>query len=209
MDNTKQIIAKNLAELRRAHKLTQQQLGERINYSDKAISRWERGETLPDIETLCRICDIYGVTFEYLLQKEQPRKNNPYVKRTDMPHRIITMFIAACAVWIFIVTVYIYIDTILGRNAWTLFIWAIPLTTVVCQICNKMFFRNRILGCVLNSVTAWTTILSVYLQLLQYNIWMMFITGIPVQAIIILVTIMKLKNSSGTAALNIQRGEDD
>jgi len=69
MENIKEIIAKNLVELRKANKLTQGALAEKLNYSDKAVSRWEHAETLPDIETLCRICDIYGVNFEYLLQK--------------------------------------------------------------------------------------------------------------------------------------------
>ena len=70
MENVKETIARNLAELRRAHGLTQSALAEKLNYSDKAISRWEHAETLPDIETLCRICDIYGVSFEYLLNKD-------------------------------------------------------------------------------------------------------------------------------------------
>jgi tellurite methyltransferase len=55
MENVKEIIAKNLTELRKANKLTQGALAEKLNYSDKAISRWEHAETLPDIETLCKI----------------------------------------------------------------------------------------------------------------------------------------------------------
>ena len=70
-ESVKEIIASNLASLRKQNKLTQQQLAEKINYSDKAVSRWENAETLPDIETLCKICDIYGVKFEYLLQKDE------------------------------------------------------------------------------------------------------------------------------------------
>ena len=54
-NNVKQTIAKNLVELRRRHRFTQQELAQRLNYSDKAISRWEHAETLPDIETLCRV----------------------------------------------------------------------------------------------------------------------------------------------------------
>ena len=68
MENVKAIIAKNLVELRKSKRMTQQELAEKLNYSDKAISRWEHAETLPDIETLCKVCEIYGVKFEYLLQ---------------------------------------------------------------------------------------------------------------------------------------------
>ena len=56
-ENVKEIIAANLVSLRKGSRLTQQQLAERLNYSDKAVSRWENAETLPDIETLCKICD--------------------------------------------------------------------------------------------------------------------------------------------------------
>ena len=84
MKNVKEIIAKNLIDLRKSKKYTQQAVAEKLNYSDKAISRWERGESLPDVETLCRICDLYGVTFEYLLQDEQPpRAKNPHVVQDD------------------------------------------------------------------------------------------------------------------------------
>ena len=61
MENIKEIIAYNLAALRKERKFTQQELASRLNYSDKAVSRWEHAETLPDIETLCKICEIYGV----------------------------------------------------------------------------------------------------------------------------------------------------
>lgn len=196
MENVKETIARNLAELRHSRKMTQQELADKLNYSDKAVSRWEHAETLPDIETLCKICEIYGVRFEYLLQKEQPKKNNPYIIKTDMPQRIITLCIAACSVWILAIVAYIYMNIIISRNAWTLFIWAIPITSTVCQCCNKFLFGNRVFGCVLHSVTAWTMLLSLYLQLLAYNIWMLFITGIPIQAVIILLTIMKIKNTS-------------
>ena len=194
LENIKEIIANNLTELRKSHKLTQQQLAEKLNYSDKAVSRWEHSETLPDIETLCKICDIYGVRFEYLLQKEQPKKNNPYVIKTDIPSKILIMFIVLCSVWIFASIAYTYVNTIFLVNAWTIFIWAIPVSALFSQLCNRMFFGNKALRCVLNSILIWSTILAVYLQLLEYNIWMLFITGVPVQAVIILTTIFKYKN---------------
>ncbi len=194
MNNTKEIIAKNLVALRKSRKYTQQELAEKLNYSDKAISRWEHAETLPDIETLCKICDIYGVKFEYLLQEEQPLKNNPYVIRTDIPSRIVTMCIAVCAVWIVAFIAYMYTNTLFGNNRWTLFIWAIPISCVVCQVYNKLYFSNNAFRCVMYSVAQWSAILALYLQFLEHNIWMLFITGVPIQAVIILTTILKYKS---------------
>jgi len=197
VENIKENIAGNLAKLRREHKMTQQELASKLNYSDKAVSRWEHAETLPDIETLCKICALYGVKFEYLLQKEQPH-GNPYVVRTDLPQKIITMFIAAISVWIAVIVAYIYMNIFFGKNMWTLFIWAIPVTATICQISNKFFFANRPLGCVLNSVAMWTLLLALYLQLLPYNIWMLFIIGAPIQAVIILVTVMNIARNSSS-----------
>lgn len=196
MNNTKEIIAKNLVALRKSRKYTQQELAQKLNYSDKAISRWEHAETLPDIETLCKLCDIYGVRFEYLLQEEQPLKNNPYVIRTDIPSRIVTMCIAVCAVWIVALIAYMYSNTLFGNNRWTLFIWAVPISCIVCQVYNKLYFANNAFRCVMYSVAQWSAILAIYLQLLEQNIWMLFITGVPVQAVIILTTILKYKSTN-------------
>ena len=78
MEDIKNIIAKNISTLRKENKLTQLELAEKMNYSDKAVSRWERGETLPDIDVLIKICDLFNVKFEYLITEnptqEQKRK---------------------------------------------------------------------------------------------------------------------------------------
>ena len=67
MEDIKQIIAKNIASLRTDSKLTQLELAEKLNYSDKAISKWERGESIPDVITLKAVADLFGVTVDYLL----------------------------------------------------------------------------------------------------------------------------------------------
>lgn len=195
-ENVKEIIAANLCALRKENKLTQQQLAEKLNYSDKAVSRWENAETLPDIETLCKICDIYGVRFEYLLQKEQPKKN-PYVVKSNLTSRILITFIIVCSFWIAATLTYTYVNLIFDVKVWTIFMWAVPLSAVVCEICNAVFFKNKVLGCVLVSIISWTLILSLYLQTLKYNTWMLFIMGVPLQAVIILITIFRYKNPEG------------
>ena len=191
MENIKEIIAQNLVNLRKDRKYTQQELAAKLNYSDKAVSRWEHAETLPDIETLCRICDIYGVKFEYLLQKEQPKKNNPYIIKRDTPNQVIIMLIAIAAVWIATTVIYSYMNIMMGNNMWELFIWAIPVTAIVCMICNFHFFKNKVFKYILSSIINWTIILSVYIQLIESNFWLLFIVGIPIQIIIILLAILK------------------
>ncbi len=191
MENVKEIIAENLVALRKSRRMTQQELAEKLNYSDKAISRWEHAETLPDIETLCKICEIYGVKFEYLLQKEQPPVNkNPYVIRNDKSKETAITLIAILAVWLVALITYVYFNWILGENRWQLFIWAIPISSITWQFCNRLW-GNKILGRIITSITSWSLILAIYISMLEYNIWMIFIVGIPIQLIIILSAALK------------------
>ena len=66
MENLNFIIAKNLTNLRKKNKLTQLELAKLLNYSDKAVSKWENGESVPGIDVLCRIGEIYNVSLDYL-----------------------------------------------------------------------------------------------------------------------------------------------
>ena len=61
MEDLREIIAKNIADLRREQNLTQAELAARLNYSDKAVSKWERGESMPDITVLKEIADLFSV----------------------------------------------------------------------------------------------------------------------------------------------------
>ena len=70
MEDLKQILAKNITALRQASRMTQLELAEKLNYSDKAISKWERGESIPDVTVLKAIADLVGVTLDYLLEDD-------------------------------------------------------------------------------------------------------------------------------------------
>ena len=63
------IIADNLTELRKSKKLKQSELAEQMGYSDKTVSRWENGSTVPDIATLARLAEFYGITVDDLLHE--------------------------------------------------------------------------------------------------------------------------------------------
>ena len=195
MENVKETLAKNLSELRRERKITQQELAKKLNYSDKAVSRWEHGETLPDIETLCKICDIYGVKFEYLLQKEKPQGGR-FRQIDEMPNKVLIALIAVVCVWLSAIMYYTGMTMLFEQNAWYIFIWAIPLSSVCAQICNRFLFQSKIMKYVCASVTAWSMLLSVYVQLLYTfgeNLWLLFILGIPIQLLIALTLVLRIR----------------
>ena len=180
----KQNIAKNIGELRKANKLTQLELAEKLNYSDKAISRWERGDTLPDIDILCQICELFGVTFEYLISKNTEKE----IQKNTLAYvgnRLTITLLAISVVWIVATFVYVYSNIISGTQPWTAFIWAIPATCAVAFTCNKMW-GERIYTLLILSVGIWSLLTAIYLQLLTYNLWLIFLLGIPIQVTIFL-----------------------
>ena len=69
-ERLKKNIAKNLSSLRKSAGLTQAELGEKLTYSDKSISKWERGDGLPDLLVLDKLAELYGVT----VLKNKPKR---------------------------------------------------------------------------------------------------------------------------------------
>ncbi|MBP5780548.1 MAG: helix-turn-helix transcriptional regulator, partial [Clostridia bacterium] len=79
MEEYKQIISNNISHLRRSKGMTQAELAEKLNYTDKAISKWERGESIPDAIVLKQIADMFGVSVDYLFTKE----HRSFFSKTD------------------------------------------------------------------------------------------------------------------------------
>ena len=189
----KQNIAKNITALRKNNKLTQAELAEKLNYSDKAISRWERGDTLPDIDILCKICDIFGVTFEYLISTETDHKKNKQIDKFQLGNRITITLLAIALAWLIATCIYVYYNIFFETKAWTVFIWAVPISALIGQVCNVMW-GNKKIGLYILSILSWTLLASFYIQFLQYNLWLIFLIGAPIQVMIFLWTQLKPKN---------------
>ena len=85
-EQLKSNIAKNITELRKASELTQAQLAEKLNYSDKSVSKWERGDGVPDVVVLQKIADLFGVTLNDLVSENKPKlpRKLPYLTNRIM-----------------------------------------------------------------------------------------------------------------------------
>ena len=196
-ESIKTIIASNIIELRRAHNMTQLDLAEKLNYTDKAISKWERGESLPDITVLKTIADIFGVTVDYLLQsshevieeKADPREEELSRARAKRARGFITGM-SVLLVWLAATVLFIILDMIpldiYGH--WLVFLSAIPVSCIVWLVLNSIWF-NRRRNYLIISLLMWSALALSYLIVLcyaQYHIWQVFLMGIPGQAIIIM-----------------------
>lgn len=188
MDELKNVVAKNIVELRRSKNITQLELAEMLNYTDKAISKWERGESLPDIIILKKIADLFEVSVDYLLTSEHSKEEVHKCEYKTKNHKLIiwmTIFLTfLLATFIFAIA---KINNLSSVWYWLPFVYAVPVSTILGLIFNSIWFKGKH-NYMLISLLLWTTLASVFLSFLafEYNLWMLFLVGVPGQAIILL-----------------------
>lgn len=194
MKDMKSIIATNIIKLRKENKLTQAELAEKLNYSDKAISKWERGESIPDIEILKSLADMFGVTVDYLITENAETFGDKFkLPKQNKANQIAITLLGVSLVWLIATVIYVYGNISSGNNLWTTFIWAVPLTCVVLYVFNRKW-GNKNFEFYINTAFNWTLLASLYLQFLTYNIWLVFLIGIPIQVIIVLLASIRGTN---------------
>lgn len=186
MKTTKEIVAENLVYLRKSRGLTQLEIAEKLNYSDKSVSKWEHGETLPDIEVLKKIADLYQVSIDFIVSDSpKEEKIKIFKKSQNKQNKIIISLLGVSFVWILAAVVFVYTRIILGINYWLAFVWSLPISMVVLFYFNKLWGK-RIYMFFIMSVFIWSLLLCFYMQFLPYNIWLVFTIGLPIQVAIIL-----------------------
>ena len=189
MEELKMIIAGNIGKLRREAGMTQLDLAERLNYSDKAVSKWERGESIPDVGTLKNIAEMFSVTVDYLLRADHPLEiaaKREYTK-TQKRNRFLISAISCVLVWLIATFVYTNVDLVSHGNykLWLVFVYAVPVTLIVTLVFNSIWGNPRH-NFVVISLLVWSILASIYLSALSLNLWLIFIVGIPAQIIVLL-----------------------
>lgn len=181
MENIREIISKNLVELRKRNKLTQVELGKKINYSDKAISRWEKGEVIPDIEVLEVIANVYNLPIAYFFSEHIPDEEKVILRGKQLALDSMSI----CAIWTIFIVAFLYLQLNLNVIFWQAFIWPVPVSVFSLIVSWRKKEKPVWLSILLGSLLNWTTIACIYLQLIEFNVWLLFIVGIPIQATII------------------------
>lgn len=190
MNDIKQTIAKNISELRKAHKFTQAELAERLNYSDKAVSKWERAESIPDVMMLQQIASMFGVTVDYLLTSEHVAKDHKAeTSKAVRRNRLIISLLSVSLVFLIVTIAYVTLGLVikpLFGSLWTLYIYALPVATIVAIVFNAIWGRRK-WTFVLVTVLMWSVLLVIYIACMPINnVWPIFLIGIPGQLIILL-----------------------
>ena len=192
MKDLREIIAKNICALRMDAGMTQLRLAEALNYSDKAVSKWERGEAIPDVIVLKRIADLFGVTVDYLLCEKHDASpiNARAIRRITRRNHLVVAFTSFVLVWL-IATIAFAILSAVGTAfpAWLAFIYGIPCAFVVVLVFNCIWGRRR-LNILPTTPILWGVILAIYLTvkvLTPSDPWILFVIGAPLQIILMFI----------------------
>ncbi|PKL00690.1 MAG: hypothetical protein CVV56_05195 [Tenericutes bacterium HGW-Tenericutes-1] len=185
----KSLVAKNLMLYRKANSYTQIQLAEKLNYSDKSVSKWERGESLPDLFILNQLTQLYGIKIDDLLsEKKAPLK--PRRKR----NKFIIPLMAATIVYAIATIVFVFLGIFapMLEKSWLSFIYAIPVSLIVFVVFSRMW-GNKLMVFFFGSGTIWTIAVSLILSFNHPKIWLFFIAAIPFQVLAFLWLTLKTK----------------
>ena len=133
-NNVEQIIAKNLIELRKNKNLKQAELSEAIGYSDKTISRWENGSSVPDISTLVKLSKFYNVSLEDLINENATEKYQENSKRQNQ-EELVNFYsligLGVLTVWLVAILVHVGLIMIKEIHFWQVYNLAIPLSSLI------------------------------------------------------------------------------
>lgn len=197
MENLKQIIAKNISDLRKKHKLTQLELAEKLNYSDKAVSKWERGESVPDVAVLKRISELFGVTVDYLLAEEHDDKllvsGDGKSKNRIQNFGFITGM-SIVLVWLIAATIVVMSYIVFEEIGlfWLAFVYSVPVSFVLWLVLNSVWFNKR-RNFVIISLLMWSVVGAVFVTFAGFkiNTLPLFTLCVPGQAIIVMWSCIK------------------
>ena len=192
-------LGANIAVYRKRAGLTQVGLAEKLNYSDKAVSKWERGESMPDVLTLTQLAELFDITVNDLLidPNALPEQTGPVERVVGMAvektlkrkaDKKIILCLCSVLVWFVALLAFVVISSLDIPYSWLPFVYAVPANGIVALSLNSAwrdFRKNKLFV----SAIIWGGLLSIYLSLLfflQQDIWKLFLLGIPGQAAVLL-----------------------
>ncbi len=184
-----QIIADNLVYYRKASGLTQLEVAEKFNYSDKSISKWERAEGMPDILVLKALADFYDIRVDDFFKEEKTK-----IKMTRKSKRWFIFGLSETLVWL-VFGVFFTVFSIALPNKfdwWLLFVYAAAASAILAVVWAGIYHK-RLYQLIATSCIVWFTIASIYLTALMVtlpnpnpNLWLLFLIGVPLEILAVL-----------------------
>ena len=192
--------------------LTQAELAEKINYSDKSVSKWESGNGAPDIYILMKLADIFGVTVNDLIGKEEPKREEE--KKQSFAQKVMIILLSSVIVWLVATVLFVNMQLTLPDRFdwWLVFLYALPINAVILIVFSAIW-KFKTLNFIGVTLIIWTSLVCLYLTTtlvghrLGDNVdgaWLVFLLGVPLQILEVLwaffrYLLKKSKNAETTA----------
>lgn len=191
MDELKLVVASNLIKLRQKSGMTQAELGEKLNYSDKTVSKWERGESIPDAYVLTQLAAIYGITVNDLLQADEPwqdpvekEKARRKAEEPMFSSAVVTL-VAIVGIWTMAVILFVTLWLAVDRVFWLIFATAVPVSLITLLVLNSIWNKGRHNMIIIMLLVA-SIVGLIYLFLLPLQPWQLFLILIPAELLVYL-----------------------
>lgn len=198
-EKLKIMLGSNIALYRKRQGLTQAGLAEKLNYSDKAVSKWERGESVPDVITLVQLSDLFGITVDDLLQDPNclPEKTGAVVEKMEKAvektlkrkaDKLSILGLSGLLVWFVALLAFVIVSSLGIDRSWIAFVYAVPATAIV-MLSLLSAWKDYRWNKTLVSLIMWGSLTGIYLTLFLFghvNIWKVFLLGVPGQLAILL-----------------------
>ena len=179
-------IAKNLAYYRKNAGMTQAEVAEKINYSDKSVSKWESGNGVPDIYVLIQLASLFDVTVNDLIGISTSQTAEENRKSRDKL-RLLIMLLSSGIVWLVATLGFVICEIVAPQRQWGLFfMFAVPVNAILLIIFSGIW-KYKILNFLSVSTLIWTTIVSIDLTMAiahpEIELWVLYLLGAPLQVL--------------------------
>ncbi len=194
------IIGKNITRLRKLFGMTQLELAEKLNYSDKSVSKWEQGNGIPDVRILVQLAELFNVSVDDLVREHKEKPVVP--KRERKIRRIVITLLSVGVCWLVAVACFVLIGVVWNakqeawrEGAWLAFVYAVPASAVVVTVFSSIWHWKwtRVAAV---SVLIWTLLACIYLTLWVcqvYDMWLIFLIGVPLQVLALIYFLWRKK----------------
>lgn len=190
MEDLKEIIAKNLVRLRQTAGLTQLQLAEMLNYSDKAVSKWERGESIPDLRVLIQLAQIYHITVDNIVTEQPEKAVKPKINLEKK--RLLITVLSVGLVWFVATGIFavLYFISALEKFAWMTYVVA-PFASAVVLLVFSANWGTRLTNALACSLILWSVvaIFHVFFAVFAPTVdkwWLFYVVAVVFQGLIVL-----------------------
>lgn len=200
-EKLKSQIGGNIALYRKNAGLTQAGLAAKLNYSDKAISKWERGESIPDVITLLTLAEQFEITVNDLLVDPNalPEDGDPGKLEKAMSHvsekalkrkanKNVILALSSTLVWFVALLIFVVLSSFDIPYSWLAFLYAVPVNAIVLLSLRSAWHDFRWNRWLISAIV-WGFLIAIHaslLVLLKFNMWRMFLLGIPGEIAIML-----------------------